>query len=110
MVVRAIYGEHEALTEIAHAEQSSYLWAVMEALVEPGSSEAELEERFDLADQIGREWLAEVFESPAFAPWRRGEPTSPEAPGSEAPSGTGAEGRGADPGEANTKAQKIIDI
>lgn len=84
VLIRSIYGEREALTEIARAEQSGCLWAVMEVLVDPSSGRAEPDDRFEVAERLGHEWLAEIFVSPAFAPWRGDGPTPPEAPRSQA--------------------------
>ncbi|WP_199037823.1 hypothetical protein [Glycomyces salinus] len=70
-MVKAMFDQRpQVLMEIAQAEQPTYMWAVMEALIDPGESEEAMDERFDLAEQLGREWLAGAFEAPSLAHWR----------------------------------------
>lgn len=99
-LIRAVYGETHFLTEIAQNNQSHYLWSIMEELVDPASSEADLDERFDAADQLGREWLAEALESPTFARWRPDRPTpTPDRPAVPTPDRRAVPA----PGEANAE-------
>ncbi|GAB3995915.1 hypothetical protein GCM10029992_14480 [Glycomyces albus] len=97
-LVRAMYNQSpQVLMEIAQAEQPTYMWAVMEALIDPGESEVAMEERFDLAEELGREWLAGAFEAPSLAHWRTAVPGTESA--ERADSAEGSEGAEDAPGD-----------
>ena len=75
-MIRAVCGDSVLLTEIPFAEQPSYMWAVMTELVDPAITEAELTERFDLAEEAGMNWMSETLESTIQNhPKRSGQPT-----------------------------------
>lgn len=61
-MIRAVCGESLLLTEIPQAEQPGYMWAVMNELVRPDTADADLAERFEVAEEVGLDWLKEAFE------------------------------------------------
>ncbi len=60
-LVRGVCGEAQFLAEIPVGEQLGYMWAVMNEVVDPGISDAELSERFAMAEEFGGAWTAEVL-------------------------------------------------
>jgi len=60
-LVRGVCGEAQFLAEIPVGEQLGYMWAVMNELVDPSISDAELSERFAMAEELGGAWTSEVL-------------------------------------------------
>lgn len=60
-LVRGVCGEAQFLAEIPVGEQLGYMWAVMNEVVDPGIGDAELSERFAMAEEFGGAWTAEVL-------------------------------------------------
>jgi hypothetical protein len=90
-MVRAVTGESILLTEIPHTEQAAYMWAVIEELADPDQTEAELTERFDLAEEVGAEMLDTALASPMLTPMRReAAQPDPDADQSAEPAESGA--------------------
>lgn len=80
-MIRAVCGESLLLTEIPQAEQPGYMWAVMNELVGPDATDADLAERFEVAEEAGLDLLKEAFEQAIQV---HPEPTAaPAAPGAE---------------------------
>lgn len=67
-MVRAVTVESILLTEIPHTEQAAYMWAVIDELADPATTESELAERFDLAAETGAEIVGRALESPILKP------------------------------------------
>lgn len=61
-MVRAVCGDSVLLTEIPHAEQPAYMWAMIAELIDPDLTDAELTELFDQAEETGLDCLTEAFE------------------------------------------------
>jgi hypothetical protein len=82
-MIRGVCGESSLLTEIPHAEQPAYLWAVLGELVEPDLTDTQLAELFDCAEDAGLACLTEAFEETIRDHPRRAaqqEPPPPEPP------------------------------
>ncbi|WP_205326714.1 hypothetical protein [Glycomyces sp. YM15] len=77
-MIRAVTVESILLTEIPHTEQAAYMWAVIDELADKTMTEAELAERFELAEGTRAEMLSEAFESTPLAP-RRPKAAQPNA-------------------------------
>ncbi|MEU5155437.1 hypothetical protein [Glycomyces sp. NPDC021274] len=67
-MIRAVCDESLLLTEIPQAEQPGYMWAVMNELVRPDATDADLAERFEVAEEVGPDLLKQAFEQTIAAP------------------------------------------
>ncbi|MDA1361798.1 hypothetical protein O1R50_19375 [Glycomyces luteolus] len=88
-MARAVTGESGLLNEIPHTEQAAYMWAVIDELADKTMTEAELAERFQLAEEARAEMLSEAFESTALSPRR---PKAAQADEAAESSGVGETG------------------
>lgn len=61
-MVRAVCDESILFTEIPQAEQPGYMWAVMNQLVASDIADADLAERFEVAEEVGPDLLKQAFE------------------------------------------------
>lgn len=60
-MVRACCGEGRLAAEIPFDEQPGYMWAVITELVDPGITDAELAERFAMAEALAETGFGEAF-------------------------------------------------
>ncbi|MFG3342353.1 hypothetical protein [Glycomyces sp. NPDC048151] len=82
-MVRAVTVEPMLLTEIPQNEQSAYMWAVIDELAEVAPTDADLAERFALAEEYGADMFNDALASPVFEAMRR-EDAQTGSPRSEA--------------------------
>ncbi|WP_030160878.1 hypothetical protein [Glycomyces sp. NRRL B-16210] len=83
-MIRACFDEGHLLAEIPFNEQAGYMWAVMEELTEPGISDADLAEHFEMAEEVCSTSFVEAYARVAPEVPGRGVPAGSEAPGSKA--------------------------
>ena len=97
-LIRASYGETSLYLDVPQSEHWTLMWAVLTCLTPPDTQQEALHERFDHADDLGRQIVTDLFatehlyhraDQPAPAPETEPEP-KPETE-DESVSGTEAE-------------------